>query len=485
MPVFIIFGLIYYLPAVLFWKILKNQNEKTSIYKNRNSKISGLQSFLVFLIYFILTSAIGYSLSTTYVVIQRGLIDHDLFFFFLVILVPNLIQFFNSLIFLPKYWNPSIGVIYRQVLLIAFLFLNIYITIKITSIRLNSGSMADIFFIFGALPALPSFFVYYFLVAKSSKPDPDYPPKLNGFFSWKLNRRLILLAFVYIIILTSERAIVYFGRVSLGIPPSNALNVSRDDLLTNENYILGDDKNKNLIRDDYEIWIDKNFTDYDEKMALLQYGKTHYWYMKATIVGMKKIKEKKELNMVNLLPEDSDLTEYYVRQNLFWSGNCIDYVFRNNKKYRNANKHANEILINNKDRYDVDKIAHFSGGGFNIPDYEGCSFIMKNNMNSAEIISKNLRNNLILAIEKNEIEKVKELSKQVSSMKLEDYMVAQIATTALLNENENILDSLFNNGIDFRKKFRDNIYAFLDSPYDIAKSLGAKKSLEWFDSKYK
>lgn len=485
MVMFLFFSFIYYIPSLLVGLISRIQNKKKAIYRVKNSKIPWGQSFLTTLLYFVLVGEVGFNICTTYVEIKHGIIVNDTGLFILVLIIPNLVQFLNSLAFLPKYWNPQIKEFHREALLYFFFLINIYYTIKITSLILITSSLVGIFLVIGALPALPSFFVIYFIVAKSSVPDSNFSPDEKVFFSWKLSRRLIYLVLFYSIIVISQREIIYRERVKWGISPDRALNISREDLLTDEKYILGPDKNQNQIRDDYESWVETKYVDHDVKMAMLQYGYSQYRYMEATLVGMKKIQGKKELARLNLEEADRGITEYYVRQHLFWAGACVDYVSGNFDRGDFFKKEADAILINNKDRYDVDKIADFSGGGFNIPLYEGCLFTIKKDANNPVIISKNLRNELLASIAKGDAEKVKMLSQQLSFKNSDDFMLAQISTAALIKEDENILNILFDNGLDFRKKFRDGIYAFSDEPYSVAKGMGAKESLKWFDSKYK
>lgn len=90
----------------------------------------------------------------------------------------------------------------------------------------------------------------------------------------------------------------------------------------------------------------------------------------------------------------------------------------------------------------------------------------------------------IVSIEKGDVEEINRTCKQIPITDLDDYMIAEISAAALLTQNEDILDTLFKCGIDFRKDFRDEIYGFSKKPYDIAKGLGARKSLKWFESKY-
>lgn len=482
MEIFILFGLIYYIPAYLFYRSAKNQSGKKSLYKEENSKTERLQSFLLSLIYIFLLGEIGFSLCTTLVTANNGLIDEGLAFFAIVILLPNLVQYFSSMMFLPKYWNPRLYGLDRYLLLAAFFFGNVYYAIKITLIFLNSSSLAGGFFIFGSLFAFPSYFLVLYLAAKESKPDAETYSRKSNFTFGRSFRRLLYLCLFYIVISLAQKELVYQGRISLGMSPEQAKSITADDLLTEEKYILGEDKNKNYIRDDYEYWVEKNYSDYDKKMSLLQYGRSHFKYMASTISGLKKIKGKVPLSNMNLLEKDSKTIEYYVRQHLFWSGACVKHVFKDEGD--EISKKAEALLVNNKDRYDVEKMSHFSGGGFNIPDYEGCHFRLKEDDRS-EITFKNLRNSLLHSIEAGEIDKVKELCRQIVPSDIEDYMVAEISTAALLKQNLNQLDILFDCGIDFRKKFKDSMYGSSEEPFEIAKGLQATNSVKWFEAKYR
>lgn len=488
MPIFLIFSLIYYIPLFLVGIVAKKQNKSRELFRERNSKISWVQSFLMSLIYFVLVGEIGLNICTTYDNFRHGLGEGDGVMFIFTMFIPNLIQYLNSLVFFPKYWNPQIKGIYRKVLLLFFFLSNIYFTIKITSIILTtntSSSLSGLFFIFSALPAIPAFFIICNVVAKISKPDLDSTSETKGFFSWKFSRPLIHLALLLGVLIASQKALTYKRRVELGISPSEALNISKEELLTNEVYILGEDKNSNKIRDDYEAWVKREYIDHDKKMAMLQYGHSQYMHMQTTLKAVKKINGKKELQFYNLEEQDQILTEYYVRMHLFWSGACLDYTFGNIDNGYNVRKKADSVLLNNKDRFDLDRLASFSGGGFNIPDYEGCLFIFKKNASSQLIISKNLRNELLMSIENGDAERIKVLSEQLSLKSLNDYMAAQISTAALVKDDENILNILFDNGLDFRKKFRDGIYGSSEDPYSVAQGLGASNSLKWFKSKYK
>lgn len=484
---FLFISLIYYIPALLFISTAKLQYKNKSTYQNINSKTNGVQSFWVFVAYFFLIGLIGFTLCVLYIVTKKELIDDDFVLLLLTLIVPNIIQFINSLVFLPKYWNPGISPRGRENLLIIFFLSNIFYTFIISALILNTRSMLPLLLIISGSLSLPSFFLLPYLAMKEIKPDLNFTQISSGFkFDLRI-KQLLCLLIVWLSLLYLQRELISSQRVKMGLSPERAMSISYDDLITDDKYILGEDENNNFIRDDYELWVEKNYIGHDEKMALLQYGQTHFRYMEATLAGMKKIKGKKKLSTINLEEEDKFLTEYFVRRHLFWAGACVSYVFNdemNRNTGRAVEEKAREILINNKQRYDVDHISHFSGGGFNIPDYEGCSFLIKKDAKKNEIASKNLRNQFIVSIEKGDVEEINRTCKQIPITDLDDYMIAEISAAALLTQNEDILDTLFKCGIDFRKDFRDEIYGFSKKPYDIAKGLGAKKSLKWFESKY-
>lgn len=474
--VFIFISVIYYFPSYLFSKIAIKQSVNKVFFLKKNSEINRSQHFILSLIYILLIGEIGYNLCSTYLELKNGLVDDDVIFFLLILIIPIIDQFLSSFVFLPKYWNPHIRGIDRRVLLIAFFVSNLFYSFKIVNLDLNNvHNMGALFFIFLALPALPSYFVLLVIVAKESK-QAEYSYRDTNKFKIEIRtKEIACLILLYVVILLSQNALIFFHRTNLGVSPKHALSISNDDLLTNEKYILGEDNNNNQIRDDYELWVQKNYADQDERMAMLQYGQSHFRFMNTTLTGLKNIKGLKELEFYNFEDKDSELIDYYSGKHIFWSGACIDYIFKKDgmelEDLWAIRKKADAVLINNRDRYNVDKRGNFSGGGFNIPDYEGCNFIMKKSDNKDEIAFKNLRNIIIHSIEKGDSEKAKIYCSKVHDRKLEDYMIEEISTTALLKQNVNILNVLYDCGINFRKRDYNNIYS--DS------------SLKWLNSKYK
>lgn len=473
--VFIFISVIYYIPAYIFSKIAIKQIPDKEYFQKKNSEINGSQNFLISLIYIILIGEIGYRLCTTYLTVKNGLVEDSSVFFFLVLFVPIINQFLSSIVFLPRYWNPHNRGADRKNLLIIFFLSNLFYSFKIVGLFLNNvHSMGGFFFIFLALPALPSYYVMLLTVARESKHE-ELPYQDTSKFKFE-DRTKALSCFIlfYIVLNITNYSLLFFKRTKLGISSNHALNISKDDLLTNEKYILGEDKNNNQIRDDYEDWVQKNYVDYDEKMAMLQFGRSHFLFMEATITGLKNIKGQKKLESYNFEAKDSELVKYFSDQHGEKSRACLDYVFEKEgmeiEDLWAIRKKATSVLLNNADRYHVDKIGNFSGGVLLNQEYEGCNFIIKKGENKNEIAFRNLRNKLIISIENKQLENVKKYCNEVQSKILEDEMIEEISTTALLKKDTTILNTLYDCGFNLRKRNRNLIYS------DI--------SLNWINSKY-
>lgn len=106
-------------------------------------------------------------------------------------------------------------------------------------------------------------------------------------------------------------------RTDIRVTPTfdNEVEPEAPDLKENNNTIIGIDSNKNGIRDDVEIWINRTANNFNERQAMRQYARNEYEYfleVNNQVNGKKLTRDKEKLISQNMTDTD-----------------CIDLIFYN------------------------------------------------------------------------------------------------------------------------------------------------------------